>query len=480
MSKAQELRDAISALMDEADAITATVAEEERDLTDDEKARIDAIIGTGKDGDAPGEVDKIQQDLDRWERIEKRQQEAAQARDPHGIRDALTTTTGTSEPDITIHATARRYGSRSLKCFVGDNDAGRAEDRAYKFGMFGLALAARCMPNRYSFPRAEAFVDRMMAAAHGSEGSSGAHYTVPEEFSSDIIDLKERRGVARQLLARESMASETKLTPRRATGLTTYAVGENAAGTESNMTLDNVLLVARKWMTLARMSKELDEDNAVGFGDRLAQEIAYSQADKEDESAFNGDGTSTYHGIVGVRTRLQDVDDAGTDSAGLKTQGTGSTWGAIVLGDFDSVVGALPDYADTNETVWVTSRTFYYEVMEALAQASGGVPAMEIREGERRPRPIFKGYPVVFSQVFPKATATTSVVAALGDFNVSAMFGERRGLDIEFSDQVYVNGQSVWERDQIAVKGTQRYDIKIHDFGTSAVAGGIVGLETGS
>jgi hypothetical protein len=60
---------------------------------------------------------------------------------------------------------------------------------------------------------------------------------------------------------------------------------------------------------------------------------------------------------------------------------------------------------------------------------------------------------------------------------MGCMFGDRRLMRIEFSDLVSVGGQSVWERDQVAVKATSRNDFVCHDFGTASEAGPICGLE---
>jgi len=379
------------------------------------------------------------------------------------------------------HADIQRqyYGQPRFFRSVRNNRS--PEERAYRLGMWGLHIAAATLPNRFSFPKATKFCEEQGLIVHG-EGAgdtTGAHLTVPDEFNADLIDLKESRGTVRRLFRREPMMSDTKSTPRRTGGLTAYAVGENAAGTESNMSLDDVLLVARKWMVLTRMSKELDEDNAINFGDVLAGEIAYALTDKEDEAGFNGDGTSTYHGIRGVRNALQDVDLAGTDSAGLVT-GAGNLYSELTIGNFQTVVGTLPQYADTDDAVWVMHRSFFYGTAFPLLVALGGTPASEgvNLAGQRRPRPMFLGYPVEFSQVMPSTEANSQVCALLGDFSMGAMFGDRRSETIEFDDTVSVGGQSVWERDQIAVKGTERFDIKVHDIGTSSDAGAIVGLQT--
>jgi HK97 family phage major capsid protein len=113
--------------------------------------------------------------------------------------------------------------------------------------------------------------------------------------------------------------------------------------------------------------------------------------------------------------------------------------------------------------------------MKSLANAAGGNTSADITSG---PGMTFLGYPVEVSQVFPSATASGQIPVVFGNFRMAGMLGDRRQETIAFSDTATVGGQSVWERDQIAVKGSQRFDIVIHDFGSGTVAGPIVALET--
>lgn len=188
----------------------------------------------------------------------------------------------------------------------------------------------------------------------------------------------------------------------------------------------------------------------------------------------------TYNSIEGVVHLLQDIDGGGTDSGGLVTQATGSTWAALVDKDFMNLLATVKEYGDTDDSVWLCHRAFYYDVIEPIILASNGATARETRDGENRSMPMFHGRPVMFAQVLPSATATTTVSCLFGDFGVGAMFGDRRQLSIEFSDSAVVGGESVFERDQLAVRGSQRYGITVHDAGTTTAAGAIVGLQTGS
>ena len=376
-----------------------------------------------------------------------------------------------------LPAKARRY-SRLIH-FRGERRGMLAEERAYRFGCWALHCISQVMP-QYQFAAASTFVNDYMGAVHfEGSGGTGGGFLVPEEFGQDMILLRERRGVVRNLFRRRPMSSDTRTDPRRSGGLTAHFVGEGAAGTESSKTWDNVRLTAKDLMVLSRYSNQLSEDAVVNIGDDLAGEISYAFADKEDECGINGDGTSTYGGIVGARQALNDAaGNPTTASAGGIIIAAGNAYSEITMANFTSVVGVLPQYADGPDTAWVCHKTFYHTIMQRLELAQGGSTATEAQAGDRRPRPLFLGYPVEFSQVMPSTEANSQVCCLLGDFMLGASFGDRQQETIMFSEHAYVNSESVFERNEIAIRGTERFDINVHDVGDTSTAGPIVGLQT--
>ena len=140
-------------------------------------------------------------------------------------------------------------------------------------------------------------------------------------------------------------------------------------------------------------------------------------------------------------------------------------------------MAALPDYAEgPSEPEWLCNKTFFYSVMYPLAQAAGGTTSDMITTGASRR--VFLGYPVRFSNAFPSTEANSQIPVTLGQYRQAASLGDRRMETITFSDQATVGGQSLWERDQIAVKGTERFDINVHTIGSNTVAGPVVGIKT--
>ena len=289
-------------------------------------------------------------------------------------------------------------------------------------------------------------------------------YLVPEVLESTIIDLREERGVARRSVRVMPMASDSVVIPRRASGVTAYFVAENAEITASDKGWDAVSLSARKLAVLCKMSSEVAEDAIISIADDLASEIAYAFADKEDECLFNGDGTSTYGGVVGLKSAVA--------AGGKVTAATGNTaFSTLDLEDFEAMVGKLPQYAVAN-AAWYVSRVGWANSMLRLAEAAGGNTVAQIQGGMSLQ---FLGFPVVISQVMNSTTTaqtSTDGLAYLGDLRLAATMGTRRGIEIAVDPSRY------FEFDQLAIRGTQRFDLNVHERGTASVAGPVIMLST--
>ncbi len=353
-----------------------------------------------------------------------------------------------------------------------------AEEQAYRFGQWFLSsVVAPSIPDGMSrFAKSVQWVkdNTNWVKAQNEISNTDGGILVPPEFDRAIIDLRERFGMFRKYTKVVPMMSDTKMVPRRISGLTPYFVTDNVAATESQKGWDSVNLIAKKLIVLAKFSSEVMEDAIINFGDDLAGEIAYAFSLKEDQCGFVGDGSSTYSGIVGVTNALLGLSATRADIAGLKV-GTGNAWSELTLDDFLAVVGLLPEYADGPNCKWFCHKTFFHTVMQRLELAAGGVTATDIANGVG---PRFLGYDVVFSQVFPKVQANDHVPAILGDLAMGSRFGDRR------SNTIALDSSLGFANDQWAIRGTERFDINVHDVGnaTSVAAdkqpGPIVGILT--
>jgi HK97 family phage major capsid protein len=387
---------------------------------------------------------------------------------------------GSGSPRWTIPAQARRQVS-AVTAFSDDNQSGgyTKEEKAYRFGQFALAKASIDLPGVYNFQHARKFADEhgMLRNAHleGGSDTTGSHIFVPEEFGTDLIKLREEYGVARKLCKVVPMNSDTRTDPKFVSGLTSYFTGENAALTASDMQHQVVRLTARKMTCLSTYSSELNEDSVIDLGNTIAQEMSYSNALKEDQCLIDGDGTSTYGHIRGLKTMFATL-TLGT-APGYRDTTTSNTWAATVIADLTSLISVVPVYAQAGMK-FLCSSQYYYQVMVPLLNAAGGITGTELQNGFRMP--MFQGIPVMFSQVMGTATATSTVAVFLGNFSLGCSFGDRRKQTLEFSKDATIGGTNLFEYDLIAVKSSQRMDINVHSIGSDTVAGPIVALSTGS
>jgi HK97 family phage major capsid protein len=365
-----------------------------------------------------------------------------------------------------------RYGT--LKSFTGED----AAERAHRFGQWIIATRGISAGiNEGGFERAAKFcrdngIVLTRAMSEGVNESGG--FLVPEEFGNDLIDLREQYGVFRRNAKMVPMSSDTRSDPRRTGGLTAYFAGEGDALTASDKAWDRVELTAKKLTILSRYSNELNEDAVINLGDDLAGEIAYAFALKEDQCGFIGDGTSTYGGMQGVSTKIKGLSGTIANIAGLVV-GAGNAYSELVLADFEGVAAKLPVYADTPRAKWYCHKSVYWNVMVKLALAAGGSTGAEATQGVAK---RFLGYDVEFVQVMPSVEANSQVCALLGDLSLAASFGSRRDTTIAVSEH------SRFANDQLEIRGTERFDINVHDVGNASataglrVPGPIVGLIT--
>ena len=307
--------------------------------------------------------------------------------------------------------------------------------------------------------------DRYGVKAHGETNNSLGGFLVPDELEQAIIDLRAQFGKFRANTRVLNMSRDTLLINRIAGGLTASFVGEGSSISETDASFDQVSLVARKAATLTKYSRELAEDSVVNLGDFLAGEVARAFANTEDEAGFNGDGSSSNGGIVGLKNAV--------GSAGIKTQGTGNTFAQLALGDLTGTVGLAPEFVFSQGTPkWYMSTQFYHTVVLDILGDAGGNTNQSLANGVGAPS-LF-GYEVVLTDVMPKATATATICAYFGALELGATLGDRRPTEIAVSEDRF------FEADQIGVRGTTRFDINCHDVGDSSAAGAIVALKTGS
>lgn len=345
--------------------------------------------------------------------------------------------------------------SGSLKAF--DKNNREHMERAYRGGMW---VKAAIFGDKQAEQWCRDYGVRVMTGQ-----TSGTSSVVPDELVTPIIDLREMYGVARRYCYVVPMGSDTATVPRRKSGVTAYFVGRSDATTASDKEFDDVNLVAREVAALTRLSNSYMADAVINLADDLANEMAYAFAVKEDDCLFNGDGSSTYGGIYGIRPKLID----GNHTVGAVDGASGiDTFAEVTATDLETVAGTLPYYAGINPS-WFVSKRGKSLMFDRLAGAAGGNT-----KGDMAAQRVsqWMGDDIVIAQSMPSDTGDLSNVcmAVYGDLGMGVTFGDRMGIEVMVLRERYA------EYRQTGIQCVERFDIAVHGLGDTSNAGPIVGL----
>lgn len=463
MKTVKQIEEDIDSLSFEAEGIYESAKRSGRELTSEEAARFDAITDK-KSGEIAMLSKQLEEARDRELKIKELSEEKRRERSLAEIKEV------TNRPSRVLPQNGVLPNDQSeqprviqrmakLKAFKNDQTA-------YECGMWMRAVVGR----EYNRPdkNAEVFCQSrglLLTNAGNEGGGTAGGYLVPTPLAQTIIDVREEVGVARRICNIQPMTSDTLSIPRRAGGLTVYYSGEGVTMSTSDKTWGQVELTAKKRHVAHQISQELVDDALISVVDDAVSEMAYALADKEDEEIINGDGSSTYGGVLGLKSAI--------GAGGVATALTGhDTWPELDMGDFTACMGKLPTKYG-RAPVWVCSGNFYWTAMMNVMASAGGNSISSLAMGPNG-EPRFMGLPVYFTDKMPKTTAAATVCALFGTFSMGVILGDRTGLRVARSDEyAFLN-------DMTTLKATSRYDFNIHAPGDATNPGAYVALKTAS
>ena len=439
----------IKRLQDRAAAIASRMSElasiEER--SEDQTNEIDRLSA---------EADKVKADLEFEERLVAKEAELRSVVEKAAPAPAPVEVA--AEKKVEIRQVLPHH--TTLRCF---NDGPESVEQAYRVGRW---IRGHVFRNQDDLRWCRDHGVEARAMSEGSNAAGGA--LVPEEFSSQVIRRVEEFGTfPASGVETMPMTRDTMVIPKRLTGTTAYFIGEGSAVTESEPTYGNVNLVAKKLAVSCRMSSEVVEDALVNLADQVTMEFATSLAYQIDLCGWTADGTSTYGGMRGIVTKVNN----GDHTASVHTAASGNTsFETLDLEDFLGAMGKLPIYARQGAR-WFVSPAGYAASIQRIKYAAGGATATELGGGLVDE---FLGYPVQVVHVMNSTLgADASAVKVLfGNIGLSSIYARRRDFSVRLFDQVYAT------TDQLLLQGTMRFDINHHTLGSTSEAGPVIALKT--
>jgi HK97 family phage major capsid protein len=456
VDKIKALLDELAAVVAEMEAMSETPAEDGAEpMTEEQEASLRSL---------ETRADKLREQIEFLQRVQAKELELRAVLERGAPAKAVEKAAVTEESPVekrTVPAIPVSHGP--LKAF-------RSAESAYRAGMhlrgyvFGDAEARRWCVDHGVESRAQA----------GGVNSLGGVLTSPE-LSNEIIRLVEEYGVYPQFARRVPMNSDTLNIARRTGGLAARPVGENAEVLASDVTFDNIELVAKIWGVANRVPNSLLEDSVIDLADLMAVEVAQAFAEAVDNSGFVGDGTSTYHGVEGITRKI--VKAAHSASVVTTTASTEDQYSELTMSNFTALVAKLPLYARRNARFFISpagwgTAMLRLAMLPGGASGPGGNSSSDVAAGfgER-----FLGYPVTLVHSMHSSLDDSSgeVACLFGDLSQAAVYGERRAIQIRTASERYI------EYDQTLTFATTRNAIVVHDVGSTTKAGPVVALKFG-
>ena len=468
MKKSDEIKKSMDDLLIRAESIQNVAAKANegagRDLTEDEQKSWNDIMAK-----ETGQIAKLEGELKAALLLEEEQARLRSLKATLNTPNPVFDQTGgqQSTPPVPLNI---RLLTPNLKAFQGAGDKIQAQKDAYDTGLwFKSYLLRGSRPEVAQAAREKLIARRGMEwfATQNETTPTDGGYLVPPQFENAVIVYREQVGVARRLARVVPMSSDTWTGMKQTSGTTVYYPGEEGAIPDSDANFSRYTLSAKKRAILTYVSAELRDDALVSVMDLLAQDMGHQFALKEDQEFVAGDGTSTYGGVQGVRPAVI----AATASVYSPTADE-DAWSEVTLATLLAGVSLVADKYRGLPLSWLISAPAKWQIMDRLALAQGGAIMQDIVNGQ--PQFQFLGYPVVLSDRMPTTEAVSQVFALFGAFGNAVTIGDRSGISIAVSEHYKFN------TDQIAVRGTTRYDINVHEAGSTSAAGAIVGVATHS
>jgi HK97 family phage major capsid protein len=435
----------LATLADEMDAISAAASGENRELTADEVKLLESY------------PDKIDTSMAKCESLKK---SVAALGKLHDRRTMVAPAPADFQPAATVRSPISTYAPRS-RYFKSTLDC-------FQSGMFISATVGK-QSKAIQYCRDNGVGSFANAMEEGTDTLGG--FTVPDPLAATIIELFEQFSSFRSNARPWPMTSDTQRVPKlpelpRTEGhpdssLTVVYPDEGAAITPSDLTFEQVSLLARKSAQLALWSTELDEDSLISMTDLLSRDIARNFAWDHDRVSFLGDGTGTYNSVTGVFEALQ--------PGATVTLGAGSTAATdIELVDLNKMLSILSDYPGLTPKYYM-HKSVFWDVVVPLLQAAGGTNMPQIQDG---PNLMLNGYPVVITQILPKADAAAGTdLIVCGDLDLGAYSAIRREVRIRVLTELYAAS------DQLGIVSTMRGDSVTHSVGDADNCGCISKLK---
>lgn len=329
-----------------------------------------------------------------------------------------------------------------------------------KFKSFGEYLAAivkirrdGTQDNRLTYVSSKGEISKPLVNARGKatlvEGTDSAGgFLVPDVFTASLLDKGLETSIVRANgafvvpMTSDTLTypcvNETTRTTTVKGGIVGYWQGEGSTYQESEPVFGNIKLTAKKLIGFTKVSDELLADSAVSLDPFLRRSFAEAWSFFEDIAFLRGTGSGQPLGILNAPALI-----------GVTRGDTDDT----ILQDIVNVYSRV-EPSVRGRAVWLMNHENLPKMVlnmhsaNTTTNAYGAPPLWQQNIYDPIKNQIF-GRPVIFTEKM----SAQGTVGDVGCFDLgSYIIGDRQGLTIDMSNQVY------WGTGYIAFKFTERVD----------------------
>lgn len=288
-------------------------------------------------------------------------------------------------------------------------------------------------------------------------GSSGGAYLIPDEFSSQIIDLLRNKNIFANLpVSRVNTNAETFKMPKLTGGATAYMVGSGAQITVSSETIGQATMTQKKVGIFVPVAGELIRQSNPAVMSIVKGDMTKVGALKaENQFLMGAGGAGNMTGVYNT-SNINSV-SMGTDGAKFSS----ST-------NIDKLMQTVREVEMDNGTMeaWVMNARTKWDLREVKDAQGNYILTLQNNAGDP---PMLLGYPYYVTNEIPSTytqgqnSDCTFILA--GQWS-DILIAEWLGVQIEASNvATYVDGEgtthSCFQEDEVAIRLIASYDILV-------------------
>lgn len=281
-----------------------------------------------------------------------------------------------------------------------DFDALRNEEAQDELAKYFIAASRALVRN--PDPEAVKYLHDINAKAALAEGATTTGgFLVPTEYQWDMLMLSRDNTFALRECSTIQMGTNDMRVPTEATQATMVWTAEGVAATETEPTVGQVQLTAKRLDAYAISSNELLADSHYDIAGLLAGQFSYGIALELDNQVLNGDGTKLGSGVL-------------TAAAGFSIvqTGAGSQFFSSINADNLSLAAESVDEMYANGGKFIYNKLIQHYVRTLKDSNGRYIFAMP---GNGVPGTIWE-YPYILSSKGPKTTGSATAFVVFGNF----------------------------------------------------------------